>query len=63
MKRVILKMRKLSDQVMKGRPAGVPVMPERQEKKRAEYFKKEDFQWLSEMQHVLSPYWSARFGR
>jgi hypothetical protein len=63
MKRIILKMQKLSNQVMKGRPSGVPALAERPERKRQDFFQKEDFQWLSEMQHVLSPYWSARFGR
>ena len=63
MKRVILKMRKLSNRMINGRPSGVPSLPERQERKPREFFQEEDFQWLSEMQHVLSPYWSARFGR
>ena len=61
MKRVLLKLRQVSRQAVKEQPAGDRASETSGSPR--ELLRKEEFQWLSEIQNVLSPYWSVRFDR
>ena len=63
MKRMIGNAKKAIRQTMKGRPSGSFAGALSPDDRPKEVVRKEDFQWIAELQSVLSPYWSARFSR
>ena len=65
MKRALLKLKQVSRQAVKEQPSGIlaSASSSGSSARPQELLRKEEFQWLSEIQNVLSPYWSVRFGR
>ena len=63
MKRALLKLKEGSRQAVKVQPAGIFASASGSSARPQELLRKEEFVWLSEIQNVLSPYWSVRFGR
>ena len=63
MKHEIFKLKHGSRQAAGGEPAGLLVSEDGSAARPHEFLRKEEFQWLAEIQNVLSPYWSARFDR
>ena len=63
MKRVLLKLKQVSRRAVKEQPAGNLPSESGSSARPQELLRKEEFMWLSEIQSVLSPYWSARFDR
>jgi hypothetical protein len=61
MKRALFKLKQISRQAVKEEPAGSLASDTSASPR--ELLQKEEFLWLSEIQSVLSPYWSARFDR
>jgi len=63
MKRALLRLKQVSRQVLKEQPSGILTSSSGSSDRPQELLRKEEFQWLSEIQNVLSPYWSVRFDR
>ena len=60
MKRTLLRLKKSFHPAGKARSLGAAAAPEPVTGPQ-DLIPKEEYQWLSEIQNVLSPYWSARF--
>jgi hypothetical protein len=61
MKRSLFKLKQASRQAVKEQPKGA--LASDSSASPQELLQEEEFQWLSEIQNALSPYWSARLAR